>query len=95
MDPEVIKEAIQRIRGLPTVSRIRKELTDNFTLRVSEEELKKDLKEMVEKGNIKERTTTIKGSQFKGYKIAEEKEEEREGEKEKSKGEKIIDEVFG
>lgn len=95
MDPEVIKEAIQRIRGLPTVSRIRKELTENFTLRVSKEELKKDLEEMVERGEVKEKTTTIKRSQFKGYKVAEEEgrsEEEGEG---KSEEEEIIEEVFG
>lgn len=95
MEPKVIKEAIKRIRGLPTTSRIRKELTDKFQLRVSEGELEEDLERMLEGGEIEERNTTIKGNKFKGYKILEKKEggEEERGE-ERGEEEKIIDEIF-
>lgn len=94
MDPEIVKEAVKRIRGLPTTSRIRNELTEKFQLRISEEKLEEDLQEMLENGKIEERVTTIKGNKFKGYKVPEKNEEEEKEEAQKSKEEKIIDEIF-
>lgn len=95
MEKEIVKEAIKRIRGLPTTSRVRKELTEKFTLTVSKEELEGDLKRMVEEGEIEERFTTIKGNRFKGYKLPEREEEREEEEEEKTEEEKIIEDIFG
>jgi hypothetical protein len=94
MEHEIVKEAIKRVRGLPTISRIRKELTDKLTLRVTEEELEKNIEELIEKGEVAERTTTIKGNEFKGYKIVETKKETGEREEDKTEAERIIDDVF-
>lgn len=95
MEEDIIKEAIDRIRGLPTLSRIRKELTENFQLRIEEEGLEEDLERMIEEGVIEERVTTIKRTEFKGYKIVEEGAgEKQEEEEEKTEAEEIIDEVF-
>ncbi len=93
MDHEIIKEAIGRIRGLPTFSRIRDELRNKFALSVEEEELRKRLDEMMTEGTVKEKEITIKGARFKGYTtVKEEKKVERE---EKTREEEIIDDVFG
>ncbi len=94
MDHEIIKEGIERIRGLPTFSRIRDELREKFALKVDEVELEENLDEMMRQGKIKEKETTIKGARFKGYTVVEEETEEEE-EEEKSKEEEVIDEVFG
>ncbi|MFP4116015.1 MAG: hypothetical protein ACLFTQ_02320 [Candidatus Aenigmatarchaeota archaeon] len=93
MDHDIIREGVKRIRGLPTFSRIRNELRGNFVMEISEEELRESIEEMVEKDELKEKKTTIKGNQFKGYTVPE----EREGKKqeEKTEEEEIIDEVFG
>lgn len=93
MDHEIIKEAIGRIRGLPTFSRIRDELRDKFALSVEENELEEELEEMMIKEEIKEKETTIKGTRFKGYTVVEEEEVGVE-EEEKTKEEEVIDEVF-
>ncbi|MFP4116459.1 MAG: hypothetical protein ACLFQ8_01820 [Candidatus Aenigmatarchaeota archaeon] len=93
MDHEIIKEAIERIRGLPTFSRIRDELREKFALKIDEKELKEDLEEMMRQEKIKEKETTIKGTRFKGYTVV--REEKQEEEEEKSKEEEVIDEVFG
>ena len=94
MDHEIIKEAVERIRGLPTFSRIRDELREKFALRVDENELENKLEKMVKNGELKQKETTIKGNKFRGYTVLKEEEGEEEDEKEKTKEEEIIDEVF-
>ncbi len=93
MDHEIIKEAVKRVKGLPTFSRIRNELRNKFGLEIYEEDLKNNLDEMVKEGKLRKSCTTIKGNKFKGYTIVEEKKERAE-EKTKTKEEEIIDEVF-
>lgn len=94
MDEKIIMEAIKRIPGLPTTSRIKKELTDKFQLRVEQEEVKKGIEELQRKELVREVETTIKGNRFKGYKIID-KQPQTSEEKEKTKEEKIIERVFG
>lgn len=94
MDHEMIKEAVERIRGLPTFSRIRHELRDKFALKVDENELQEELEEMIINGRIKEKETTIKGASFKGYTVPKDKVKEETQEETKSKEEEVIDEVF-
>ncbi|MFP4045534.1 MAG: hypothetical protein ACLFS3_00550 [Candidatus Aenigmatarchaeota archaeon] len=93
MEDRIIIEAIGRIPGLPTFSRIRKELMNKFNLRVREEELQEDLNRMMSQEKLEEREITIKGNRFKGYKIPEE-DSEKKGKEEKSEEERIIDEVL-
>lgn len=91
MDRDIIEEAINRIPGLPTFSRIEKQINEKFNLHVSEEELRKNLQDMLDDGELKEITTTIKGNEFKGYQMEEGEGVERE-EKTQEKG--IIDEAL-
>ncbi|GEM_PF-2320650 len=93
MDHEIIEEAVERIRGLPTFSRIRDELRNKFALNVDERKLQEKLDEMMMSGKLRETQTTIKGNRFKGYTTVE-KETVAKQEEEKTPEEKIIDEVF-
>ncbi len=93
MDHDIIKEAVKRIRGLPTFSRIRDELRDKFTLEVYEKDLREDLENMVKENKLREKYTTIKGNRFKGYTVVEKKPKKKE-KKKRTKEEEIIDEIF-
>lgn len=96
MDEKIVMEAIKRIPGLPTVSRIKKELTDKFQLRVKEEEIQDSLEKLQQQELVKEVETTIKGNRFKGYKLIDKQPEDEESEdKDKTKEEKVIERVFG
>ncbi len=94
MDHDIVKEAVQRIRGLPTFSRIRDEIRNKFALEISEEELKEDIEEMIEEEKLKEKYTTIKGNKFKGYMVVKKETKKEETEEEKTEEERIIDEIF-
>lgn len=88
MQDKVIEEAVERIPGLPTFPRVRKELMNKFNLNIREEELKEDIERMMAQEKLKEREMTIKGNRFKGYKIPEMSEEDKE-ESQKEEGDEV------